>query len=191
MQQIQQSIISLLSQTVSYRDSYTVQHSGRVASIATYIGKNLGMNNNDIIGLRFGSLVHDIGKVAVPLEILNKVAPLTDIEHNIIKQHPIIGHEILSKMQWDWPVPIVAIQHHERLNGTIGGGYPYGITNDNIIPESKIIAVADIVDSMCFHRPYRPALVKQDTINFLIQEQGISLDHDYVTIALQWINENV
>lgn len=137
------------------RDPYTVGHERQVAEIAVAIGAGLGMDAWRLEGLRAAGCVHDVGKIAVPSEILAKPSRLTPAEYELIKVHPRIGHDVLKGIDSPWPVAQVALQHHERLDGS---GYPHGLANGEILLEARILAVADVVEAMAAHRPYRPGL---------------------------------
>ena len=144
-----------MSQVVETRDPYTAGHERRVAELATAIGQEMGLEAAVLNGLRLGSLIHDIGKIAVPAEILAKPGRLSPVEFNLIKQHSQAGYEILSVIDFGRPVAEMVLQHHERLDGS---GYPKGLTSGELLPETKILAVADVVEAMSSHRPYRAAL---------------------------------
>ena len=142
---------------VEFRDPYTAGHMDRVAEISALIATRLGLDSDKIQGLHLAALVHDIGKVAVPAGILNKPGSLSEAEFSIIKAHPLVGAEIFQTLETDWPITTIIEQHHERMDGS---GYPHGLYEDEILQESKIIAVADIIDAVLTNRPYRPTLGK-------------------------------
>ena len=144
-----------MSQVVETRDPYTAGHERRVAELATAIGRELGLTDAELDGLRLGSLIHDIGKIAVPAEILAKPGRLSTVEFNLIKQHAQSGYEILSVIDFGRPVATMVLQHHERLDGS---GYPNGLTGEQLLLETRILSVADVVEAMSSHRPYRAAL---------------------------------
>ena len=144
-----------MSQVVETRDPYTAGHERRVAELATAIAREMGWSGAELDGLRLGSLIHDIGKISVPAEILAKPGRLSVVEFNLIKQHSRAGFDILSVIDFGRPVAEMVLQHHERLDGS---GYPNGLTADDLLPETRILAVADVVEAMSSHRPYRPAL---------------------------------
>lgn len=137
------------------RDPYTAGHERRVAEIAVAIGAELGLDARRIDGLRVSGYLHDIGKISIPTEILAKPGRLSEIEYLMIKGHPQASHDVLKDVEFPWPVAEVALQHHERMDGS---GYPRGLKGDEILLEARIMAVADVVESMASHRPYRPAL---------------------------------
>ncbi len=143
--------LSALSET---RDPYTAGHQRRVARLACAIGDQLGMDEERAEGLRVAALLHDIGKVSVPAEILNKPSQLTELEFSMIREHSRASSDILQDIEFPWPVAEIVLQHHERLDGS---GYPQGLTGDEILLEAQVLAVADVVEAMASHRPYRPA----------------------------------
>jgi putative nucleotidyltransferase with HDIG domain len=159
MQLAQTDTLSLLIRMVSclvgaaaLRDEYTSQHSQNVADLSVAIAREMGLGEETILGLRLGALVHDIGKIAIPSEILTKPGKLNSAEYNLIKTHVERGAEIFGTMHFPWPILQMIQQHHERLNGS---GYPLGIRSESILLEARIIAVADVFDSMSSSRPYR------------------------------------
>jgi putative nucleotidyltransferase with HDIG domain len=147
--------ITALAATVEMRDPYTAGHQRRVAQLAVAIAKELQLPAEQVEGIHLASVVHDVGKIRVPAEILSKPGRLTVFEFNIIKEHPRNGYEILKSIDFPWPIAQMVVQHHERLDGS---GYPQALKGEEILPEARIIAVADVVESMVSHRPYRPSL---------------------------------
>lgn len=147
--------ITALASTVEMRDPYTAGHQRRVAQLAIAIAKELHLSQEQIEGIHLAGVVHDVGKIRIPAEILSKPGRLTPLEFELIKQHAQSGYEILKSIDFPWPIAQIVLQHHERLNGS---GYPQALKNDQILLEAKIIAVADVVESMTSHRPYRPGL---------------------------------
>jgi PAS domain S-box-containing protein len=150
-----QQAIEALAGTVELRDPYTAGHQRRVSRLACAIARELRMPESQIAGLRLVSAVHDIGKVLVPTEILSKPGKLTDIEYQMVQQHAEAGYNILKGVEFPWPVAQTVLQHHERLNGS---GYPRGLGGEAILAEAKVLAVADVVDSMMARRPYHEKL---------------------------------
>ena len=145
-----------LATTISeMRDPYTAGHERRVAEIALAIGREMGLDADRLEGLRIGGYLHDVGKIRIPTEILSKPGRLTPTEDSLIQQHPQDGYEVLKDVEFPWPVALVALQHHERWDG---GGYPQGLVGEAILLEARIVAVADVIESMASHRPYRPAI---------------------------------
>ena len=147
--------VQAMSQVVETRDPYTAGHERRVAELATAIGREMGLAPDALEGLRLAALIHDIGKISVPAEILAKPGRLSEVEFNLIKQHAQAGYDILEAIDFGWPVAEMVLQHHERLDGS---GYPHGLAGDELMPDALLLAVADVVEAMSSHRPYRPAL---------------------------------
>ena len=148
------STIKAISITVEKRDPYTYGHQQRMANLCVKIAKELGKDSGFIKGLEMGALIHDIGKIHIPGEILNRPGNLTEHEMGMIRTHPKVGNEVVKGLEFPWPIAAMILQHHERLDGS---GYPEGRINGDIIPEARIIAVADVLEAMTTHRPYRPA----------------------------------
>lgn len=144
-----------LARVVEMRDPYTAGHQRRVTELACAIAANMGLPPDNITGLRLAGLIHDIGKIHVPSEILTTPNALSEAEYAIIRTHPALGYEILKSIDLPWPVAEIVHQHHERMDGS---GYPQMLKSENLLMESKILAVADVVEAIASHRPYRPAL---------------------------------
>ncbi|MCX5729971.1 MAG: response regulator [Deltaproteobacteria bacterium] len=147
--------VQALAAAAEVRDPYTAGHQKRVTELAVAIAEKLGLPSERIDGLQVAGLMHDIGKLAIPSELLSKPSKLTGTERALIQEHPKVAHEILQGIEFPWPVASIVFQHHERLDGS---GYPLGLRGDDILLESRILAVADVVEAMASHRPYRPAL---------------------------------
>ena len=155
------------------RDPYTAGHQRRVAQLACAIARKMGLPEEQIYGIHITGIVHDIGKIAVPGDILSKPGRLSFEEFNIVKTHPQVAYEVLRNLEFPWPVAETILQHHERLDGS---GYPNGISGENIILEARILCVADVIESMVSHRPYRPALGKEEALNEILKNKGILYD---------------
>ena len=168
--------------TMRKRDPYTAGHQQRVTELAVAIGKKMGLDENRIEGLRIGAMIHDIGKINVPGEILNRPGKITRHEFEIIKPHSQLGHEIIQGLNFPWPVDKMILQHHERIDGT---GYPKGLKGEEIITEAKIIAVADVVEAISSHRPYRVALGIQAALAEVKNRKGSSFDSQIVDICVE------
>jgi PAS domain S-box-containing protein/putative nucleotidyltransferase with HDIG domain len=168
-----EEVVLTLSSIVEKRDPYTAGHQRRVADLACAIAGELNLPEVQIEGLRVAGIIHDIGKINVPAEILSKTGRLSEAEFNIIKTHAQVGKEILEPIDFPWPVAQIVHQHHERLNGT---GYPQGLSNGKILLEAKIMAVADVVEAMASHRPYRPALGIDKALEEISNQSGILYD---------------
>ena len=165
--------INALSLTLGKRDPYTSSHQQRVTELACAIGKEMGLPENQISGLRVAGILHDIGKIYVPSEILSKPTKLSPAEFGIIKTHPKTGYDILAAIEFPWPIAKIVLQHHEKLNGS---GYPFGVKDQDILLEAKIIGVADVIEAMSSHRPYRPALGLDVALNDIIENKGTLYD---------------
>ncbi|MDZ4170095.1 MAG: PAS domain S-box protein [Coriobacteriia bacterium] len=150
-----EGVVAIVSRTVEVRDPYTAGHQRRVAQLARAIAVHLNMDAEEVERIRIAGSVHDIGKVSVPAEILSKPGKLTPAEYELVKYHSEAAHEILCSVDFAWPLAEVVYQHHERLDGS---GYPRGLSGDEIAVGARILAVADVVEAMCSHRPYRPAI---------------------------------
>lgn len=170
-----------LSQMVELRDPYTAGHERRVGELAAAIAAEMGYDDNFRRGLSLAGAVHDIGKIQVPVEILTKPTSLTAIEFELVKTHAQNGYEVLRDIDFPWPVAEVAHQHHERIDGS---GYPQGLHGDDIILEARITAVADVVESMSSHRPYRPALGIDKALTEIESGVGTRYDADVVRACL-------
>ncbi|MFC4347120.1 MASE3 domain-containing protein [Kordiimonas lipolytica] len=179
--------INALATTLEKRDPYTSGHQGRVAQLAEAIGRKLGWNEFKLEGMRLGATVHDIGKIYVPAEILNRPGKLTSAEFGIIKSHPEVGHDILKDVAFPWPIADMVVQHHERIDGT---GYPKGLKGDEIIPEAQVIAVADVVEAITAHRPYRPALGIEEGLKELRRGRGTAYAPEVVDACIEVIEED-
>jgi PAS domain S-box-containing protein len=153
-----------LSKVIEDRDPYTSGHSVGVGGLAEIIARAMGFPEDQITGIYIAGVLHDIGKMAVPVEILVKPGRLNTMEQSLIQMHPEAGYEILKGIDFPWPVAQATLQHHERMDGS---GYPRGLKGEEIIPEARILAVADVVDAMTHHRPYRPAFSLQDTLKVI------------------------
>ena len=168
------------------RDPYTAGHERRVALIAVAIGIELGLDLVKQEGLRVAGSLHDIGKIAIPTEILSKPAKLSELEFRLVKEHTHAGFNVLNSMQWPWPVAQVALQHHERMDGS---GYPQGLKGDEILIESRIMAVADVVEAMSSHRPYRAALGITAALEEIERGRATKFDADVVDVCLRLFRE--
>ena len=173
--------------TVETRDPYTAGHQRRVADLSRAIARAIGsLTTEQIDGLRMASTIHDIGKISVPAEILSKPKKLTDIEFSLIKVHPQSGYDILKDIDFSWPIARMVLEHHERMDGS---GYPNGLTGSDLLLESRILAVADVVESMASHRPYRPALGINAALDEIAKNKGVLYDPEVVDVCLKLFNE--
>lgn len=178
--------IQAISTALEVRDAYTAGHQRRVAHLAAAIATEMGLTEEQTFGVRLAGTVHDVGKIQVPAEILNKPGPLGEVEFQLIMAHPQVGNEILKGIDFPWPVAEAVLQHHERLGG---GGYPAGLKGDQIIVEARIIAVADTVEAMSSHRPYRPALGLEAGLSVIEEGRGTLFDERVVDACLRLFRE--
>ncbi len=169
LKEMTNGIIKALSRTVERKDPYTAQHQQRCSRLAAAIGVEMGLDGDRVEGLRVAALIHDIGKMMVPAAILNKPGELGHHEFNIVKMHCEFGYDSLTEIDFPWPVAEVALQHHERIDGS---GYPRGLTGEEMILEAKIMAVADVVEAMTFRRPYREALGLEAALEEIEKNSG-------------------
>ena len=174
--------VRAMSLTIEMRDFYTAGHQRRVSGLAVAIAEELHMPSEKIEGLRFAGVIHDIGKIAMPAEILSKPMRLTKTEFQLIKDHPRIGYDLLKDIQFPWPVAHIILQHHERMDGS---GYPDGLVGDAILLEARILAVADVVEALSSHRPYRPALGIEKALEEIRRGRGIRYDMRVVDACLK------
>ena len=186
LQKTMEGTINVIVKIVEAKDPYTAGHQIRVSKLATAIAKEIELSSDRIEGIRIASLVHDIGKISLPAEILSKPSKLNEMEYSLIKDHSKIGFDILKSIEFPWPVARIILQHHEKINGS---GYPGGLKGDEILLEAKIICVADVVEAMSSHRPYRPALGINKALEEISQNRGILYDPAVVDICLKLFRE--
>ena len=178
--------IGLLSITIEKRDPYTMGHQKKVAQLASAICRKMKQNREFCHRLYLTSLVHDIGKISIPAEILTKPHPLSGIERNLLETHSRSGFEILEQVDFPWPLARTVLQHHERLDGS---GYPDGLKGDSILLEARILAVADVVEAISSDRPYRAALGQVAALEEIRVHRGESFDPDVVDACLALFGE--
>ncbi|MEJ2739534.1 MAG: PAS domain S-box protein [Dehalococcoidia bacterium] len=179
--------VQAMATIVETRDPYTAGHQKRVALLACAIAKEIGLSEEQIIGIRMAGIVHDIGKIRIPTEILTYPGSVSNTELKIIKLHPVVGYDILKTIDFPWPVARMVQQHHERLDGS---GYPFGLSGDDILIGAKIIAVADVVEAMASHRPYRASLGTARALEEISKNRAILYDANSVDACLKLFNEN-
>ncbi|HZJ56855.1 MAG TPA: HD domain-containing phosphohydrolase [Clostridia bacterium] len=170
--------------TLGFRDAYTAGHQERVAKLAAIVGRRMGLGQDDINELYIGGLLHDVGKIGIPTQILNKMPPLTDTELTLIREHPRIGFEILSDAELPWNIRDIVLNHHEKLDGS---GYPSGLSGCQISINVRIITVCDVAEAMSTLRPYRAARTKDKVIRELSRGRGIKYDANVVDVVLDLI----
>jgi len=178
--------VQAVAKTVEMKDPYTAGHQRRVAELACAIALEMGLDLERIDGIRVAATIHDIGKVAIPAELLTKPTKLSALEYNLMKTHAEAGYEILKDIEFPWPVAQIVLQHHERVDGT---GYPRGLQGQEILQEARIVAVADVVEVMASHRPYRPALGMSAALQEISKNKGAFYDPEAAAACLSLILE--
>jgi len=178
--------VQAIAYTIETRDPYTAGHQRRVTKLACLIGEVMRLSTDRIEGLRMSGELHDIGKIQVPAEILSKPGKISDAEYTIIKTHAQVGHDILKTIEFPWPVAKIVLQHHERMDGS---GYPQGLKGERILLEARILAVADVIEAMATHRPYRPALSIAEALNEISKNKGKLYDARVVEVCLRVFKE--
>ncbi|MDZ4163676.1 MAG: HD domain-containing protein, partial [Smithellaceae bacterium] len=171
---------------VETRDPYTAGHQKKVADLAGAVAREMELPDDQVEGLRMASLIHDIGKISVPAEILSKPTKLTDIEFSMIKIHSQSGYDILKNVEFSWPIARMVLEHHERINGT---GYPNALTGERLLIESRILAVADVVEAMASYRPYRPAIGIDAALEEITKNRDSLYDPEAVDACLRLFKE--
>ena len=179
-------IIQAMTLTVESRDPYTAGHQKRVSNLARFIAQEMGMSKDQIEAIRIAGLVHDLGKISVPAEILSKPSRLSDIEFKLIEVHPQTSYDILKDIDFPWPIARIVLQHHERMDGS---GYPDGLKGDEILMEAKVLMVADVVEAIASHRPYRPAYGIDFALDEIEKNKGILYDSEIVDACLRLFKE--
>jgi putative two-component system response regulator len=181
LQEMLQGSICSMAMMVEIRDPYTAGHQQRVAQLACAIAKKMGLSSRIIEGIRIAGILHDVGKIRIPVSILNRTGKLLDAEMDILKIHPQISFEILKNIAFPWPCAQMVFQHHERMDGS---GYPLGLRGDEILLESRILSVADVTEARSSFRPYRPAQGIEAALNELREHRGTLYDADAVDACL-------
>jgi hemerythrin-like metal-binding protein/putative nucleotidyltransferase with HDIG domain len=169
--------VNLVTELHEMRDPHTVGHAKRVAEIAVAIGREMGLDEQRIMGLRLGGCLHDIGKTSIPIEILGRSKKLGALEYELIKSHAMVGYDVLKDVGFPWPIEQIALQHHERMDGS---GYPNGLTGSEILLEARIVAVAEVVESMTLQQTYRPALGLKKALAEI--ERGAGTEYDPIVV---------
>jgi len=173
--------IQALAVAVETRDPYTAGHQRRVADLSRAIATEMNLDSNQTDGIRMAGVIHDLGKMSIPAEILSKPSRLSAIEYNLIKTHSQAGYDILKDVEFPWPIAQIVLQHHERFDGS---GYPAGLKGEEILMEARIIAVADVVEAIASYRPYRPGLGIEKALGEITQNKGILYDPAAVDACL-------
>jgi HD-GYP domain-containing protein (c-di-GMP phosphodiesterase class II) len=178
--------ITALASLAEKRDPYTAGHQLRVARLACGIARRMGMAGDRVKGIGIAASMHDIGKICVPAELLSKPGRISKHEYGIIKAHPEVGYDILKVIEFPWPLAEIALQHHERTDGS---GYPRGLKGEEMLLESRIIAVADVVEAISSHRPYRPALGLRVALQEISAKRGVLYDSEVVDSCLAMLRK--
>ena len=186
LQRAMEGTINAIALTTEVRDPYTAGHQQRVTKLAVAIAAEMGLPESQIEGIRVAGNLHDIGTIYVPAEILSKPGKLKKNEFNLVKDHAEVGYDLLKSIEFPWPVANIVIQHHEGMDGS---GYPQGLKGDDIMLESAIIAVADVIESMASHRPYRPAYNIDKALMEILQKKGVLYHPGVVDACLKIFNE--
>jgi putative nucleotidyltransferase with HDIG domain len=171
---------------IERRDPYTAGHQIRSATLARTIATEMGLSQEKIDGIRVAGSIHDIGKLSIPAEILSKPTKLSEVEFSLIKEHSRSGYEILKDVESPWPLAEIVYQHHERMDGS---GYPRNLKGEEILIEARILAVADVVEAMASHRPYRPGLGIDAALNEIEKNRGIFYDNTVADACLRLFRE--
>jgi putative nucleotidyltransferase with HDIG domain len=182
VQRTLEDAVSALSSAVEARDSYKAGHQRRVSKLSYAIAKELSLSKDQVEGIRLAGVIHDVGKIYVPPEILGKRSWLTEAEFNIVKTHAQVGYDIVKPVKFPWPVAKIILQHHERMNGS---GYPSGLLDEEILTEAKILGVADVVEAMFSHRSHRPARGINCALEEISKNKGILYDPDAVDACMR------
>jgi HD-GYP domain-containing protein (c-di-GMP phosphodiesterase class II) len=178
--------VEVMSAAVQMRDPYTASHQLRVTTVAGAIAGEMGVTDDSRHALQLAGQVHDLGKLRIPAEILTKPGRLTDTEFLLIKEHPQASYDLLKGIDFPGPVALIAYQHHERIDGS---GYPQGLTGDEMLPEARILAVADVFEAMASHRPYRPALGVEGALHELERGRDTVYDRDAVDALIRLVRD--
>ena len=179
-------IAETIAEMIDRKEPYKAGHHLRVADLACAIGKEMNLADDQINGIRMGSIIHDIGKMFVPSEFLIKPTKLTETESELVRAHARSGHDILKDIDFPWPVARIVLEHHERINGS---GYPSGLTGGNLLMESKILAVADVVEAIASPRAYRPARSIHVSLYDLRGNRGTLYDPEVVDSCLRLFDD--
>ena len=174
--------IQAIHRMVDMRDPYTGTHQRRTADLSRGIAGKMGLTEDETDGIRMAALIHDIGKIVVPAELLSMPRRLSSHEFEIIKDHVPAGYQILKEIDFPWPIARIVLQHHERMDGS---GYPNGLKGDSILIEARIIGIADVVETMSSHRPYRPSLGVEQALSEIDQNRGTLYDPDVVGACME------
>ena len=181
-----EGIIQAMAMTIEIRDPYTAGHQRRVRDLSCAIAENMGLSKESINTIRMSSMIHDLGKIALPSEILSKPGLLTTSEFELIKTHSQTGYNILKDIEFPWPLAEIVLQHHERMDGS---GYPQGLSGKDILHEARIVAVADVVEAISSHRPYRPALGVDKALEEISMNKNVLYDRAVVETCVKLFSD--
>jgi len=186
LRRILNETVYALATTAEARDPFAVGHQQRVTRLACAIAEEMGLSEEQIDGIHMAGMIHDIGKTSVPVQVLVKPIPLSDLERGLMKAHSQVGHDILKTIEFPWPVAQIVLQHHERVDGS---GYPQGLSGDDILLEARILAVADLVDTMTSRQPLRLALSIDEALEEITQNRGVLYDPEVVDACVELFTE--
>jgi len=185
LKKVMNSTVQAITTTIEKRDPYTSGHQQRVADLSRIIAQEIGFSKNEVEGIYIAAAIHDIGKISLPAEILSKPVPLSAIEVSLIQAHSQTGYDILKGIEFPWPIAEIVLQHHERLDGS---GYPRNLVGDHILMAARIIGVADVVETMASHRPYRPSMGIDKALEEISQNKGVLYEPLIVDACLKIFN---
>jgi len=186
LQKFIKGIAYIIAEIVEIRDPYLRGHHQRVSRLATAIAQEMKLPQDKIEGVKIASLVHDVGKVNLPTEIVSKPSKLVEVEFNLLKHHPRTGYEILKKVDFPWPIAEIVFQHQEKIDGS---GYPRGLRGAEILIEAKILGVANVVEAMSSYKAYRPALSIDESLAEISKYENILFDTEVVNTCLKLFKE--
>lgn len=186
LQKIIEGTANIITKVVETRDPYSTGHQQRVSKLARAIGREMKLSQDKIEGTKIASLVHDIGKVNLPTEIISKPSKLVEVEFNLIKNYPKVGYDILRKVDFPWPIAEIVLQHQEKIDGS---GYPGGLKGDEICIEAKILGVANVVEAMSSYKSYRPALSIDEALAEISNNKNTLFDPEVVDTCIKLFKE--
>jgi HD-GYP domain-containing protein (c-di-GMP phosphodiesterase class II) len=186
LKKVMNSTVLAITTTIEKRDPYTSGHQQRVADLSRNIAREVGLSDDEIEGIYIAAAIHDLGKISLPAEILSKPVKLSDIEVSLIQAHSQTGYDILKGIEFPWPIAEIVLQHHERIDGS---GYPRSLAADDILMAARIIGVADVVETMASHRPYRPSMGIDKALEEITQNRGVLYDPMVVDACLKIFNK--